>query len=74
MYVTTRRRSGRKGLGLLALGGAVLVPVAGLLLAAMSADQPAAPAILGGGGTMIGIFLGRWGLREMQASRRIRVR
>ena len=74
MYVTTRRRSGRKALGMLALGGAILIPVIGLLMAILSADQPAAPAILGGGAAMAGILLGRWGLREINSPKRIRVR
>jgi len=74
MYVTARRRTGRKGLGVLALGGAILIPLIGLLLAVISADQPAAPAVLGGGATVLGIFLGRWGLREVQSPRRVRVR
>ncbi|UCF68171.1 MAG: hypothetical protein JSV80_02400 [Acidobacteriota bacterium] len=62
-----KRRPRRKGLGALALGAAVLLSLACLLIAAAwSIDQPLAPAMLGGGGSLAGIFIGRWGMRELR--------
>ncbi len=67
MYVRLRRRSSRKGLGALALGGAVLIPLVCVLLAATASSHAAAPALVGGGGAMVGLLLGRWGLGEFRS-------
>lgn len=62
-----KRHQTRRGLGLAALGGAIVLAVGGVLVAAsLSLNQPFAPAVYGGGSTLAAVLLGRWGVREMR--------
>lgn len=59
---------GRRARGVLAVCCGIALAVLGLLLGvAFAQSQPAAPAILGGGGTLAGVVLLRVGLRQMRS-------
>ncbi|GEM_PF-3257487 len=66
------RRRPRRGRGVLALCGAFFLMLAATVLASsMSVSEPMAPALIGGGGALIGIALGRWGIRQISAASRL---
>ncbi len=59
------RRRPRKGTGMLAILGGMLVAVAGISAAIAMSTQPLAPAMFGGGGVLAGLVLGRWGVQQI---------